>query len=521
MKVHRKLVVGIVLSCGWLAGAGAAQFEDTPPPTIRSFAGTFFGTKLHDYYVETEIVLPLARYNGLGLDYRYRETTPFLDLIGPQAEVLYTRFELEGSLKLTPQVRLIAVGGYHSSQTEDRHGFVAGQVVGLGLGSVAGSAADWIDWRAVAGVFPSRQGLSADWWTDLNASWRVWQWRPQPYGESTFQPALVLNATVSSANDGDRFSGEYRVGPALRLLSANYNYLDISFSWYHTDGHPFFGLDDDGLLAGFNVSSGPEQTAPHDVRSQRASGWMPLLWGAYDAGVGSQKRIARFEMNVEILDHEIAGQRITEFVSYESRQEYRPGDYDNIAYTVSLGARTEIGLASPLSHGDTLVTGLDFFHRSDHSLDPTGERVSSEGEPIDIDGVTTKQLPHASLNGARAVLQTRGWDLPYRDPTMYERRTDWLNIIDWRLTSGLSIGSSRKRGLYLGQLGVNWDIATIDGYVVYARGIGSIGNETPDWLGELGVRRPAGYLFTRYESYHMRPNLARGDTVVVGLGVNL
>ena len=307
----------------------------------------------------------------------------------------------------------------------------------------------------------------------------------------------------------------------LQLLSANGNFLDISLAWYRNDSHPFLGYDEEGLLAGFNITSGPEQTYPVDVAAQRASGWMPLVWGAYDTGFSTYKRIARFEMNVEVADFHIAGSRFTGFVNYESRQEHRDGDYDNIAYTVSFGPQTEIGLASPLSHGEPLIAGLDFLHRSDHSLNPDADRVQSEGEFVNIDGVPTKEVPHASLNAVRLRLQTPGWNLPYRNPRIYDRQTAWLNIVDWRITSGASFGSSRRRGLYLGQIAANWDIVTLNGYVAYARGLGSIGNETPDWQAELGVRRPAGYVFTRYESLHMRVNLARGDTLVVGLGFNL
>ena len=71
------------------------------------------------------------------------------------------------------------------------------------------------------------------------------------------------------------------------------------------------------------------------------------------------------------------------------------------------------------------------------------------------------------------------------------------------------------------QLGLNWDIATVGGYVIYAHGLGSIGNETPSWQGELGVRRPVGQVFMRYESYRMRESVGPGNTFVVGVGVNL
>ena len=115
----------------------------------------------------------------------------------------------------------------------------------------------------------------------------------------------------------------------------------------------------------------------------------------------------------------------------------------------------------------------------------------------------------------RLRLQTRGWDLPYRDAEMYRRVTEWLNTFDWRVTAGYTINdSNRNRNRLCGQLGLNWDIATIEGCVVYALGQISAGNETPDWLAEFGVRRPLGHVFTRFERYGMKHDLATGDTLV-------
>ena len=89
------------------------------------------------------------------------------------------------------------------------------------------------------------------------------------------------------------------------------------------------------------------------------------------------------------------------------------------------------------------------------------------------------------------------------------------------MTAGISVNSSRHRGDYAGQLGLNWYVATLQGYVVYLRGLVSAGNETPDWQTEAGVRRPAGKLFTRYETYHMKPTLAQGAALIFGVGVYL
>jgi hypothetical protein len=210
-------------------------------------------------------------------------------------------------------------------------------------------------------------------------------------------------------------------------------------------------------------------------------------------------------------------------VWYESRQEYRRGDFDNIAYSVALGLQTRLGLESVLSHGDPLVCGFDFFHRSDHSLNPDAGRVELQGRPQQIDGQTVRFIRHGSQNLLpRLRLQTLGWDLPYRDPAIYEPSTRWLNIFDWRVTAGydVSVENDGEKSI-AAQLGINWDVASIQGCVMYARGMAAVGVESPVWLAELGVRRPVGKLFARYEYYGMVTDVARGNSLMMGAGFNL
>ncbi len=206
----------------------------------------------------------------------------------------------------------------------------------------------------------------------------------------------------------------------------------------------------------------------------------------------------------------LAGHVVTPVLWYESRQEYRRGDFDNVSYSVSFGVQTRIGLASLVSQGQPLVLGADYLHRSGHALAPDSGRVP----PPSV-------LPHDSVNLLRARLQTLGWDAPYRDPAIYQPKSEWLNHFDWRVTFGHDFHHSRDRSNPAAQLGLNWDAATIQGWVVYARGLGSIGNETPDWLSEVGVRRRAWKIFCRYERYGLERNLARGNTAVVGVGFHL
>jgi len=497
---------------GWNLLANMATASDPMASSFQSTAGAFLAGSPHDYFVESELRLPVLEMEPAILSYHYRETTPFIRVRDqPRAEVLYRRNELQADVKLNDSLRLIMVGGYESTSAIDRHGLFSAYALGAGIGSFPATDDVPLNWSLLAGTYISRQDTDIDWWSDLHLSWRAWQFPADRYRESEFRPSLVLNANVESANRGGRFQALYTIGPELRLTTANGNRAALQLRWYRNDDNHFYGLDENGLLLNFRVDSTLETNHIFNARRERDSGWLPLVWGAYDVGIGSARRISRFEMNVELVDFAVRDQPFTGFVWYESRQEYRLGDFDNAAYSVALGLQTLIGLESIASHGDPLVVGADFLHRSDHALNPDADRVPSGGL---IDNGSHDVLPHLRL-------QTAGWDLPYRDSNMYRRVTQWLNQFDWRATAGCDIQDTRDRGKFAGQLGLNWDVATVDGYVVYLRGLASAGNETPDRLGELGVRRPAGRIFTRYERYGMNPNLGRGDTLVVGIGVNL
>jgi hypothetical protein len=509
MCLSKRILRCVVLCCCALA---TVRGEDPSAPMIRSFAGAFLGSHAHDFFVESELRLPIVQVAPFGLYYDYRESTPFLrELGGVHAEVLYRRQWLEGNFKLNDQLRLIAVGGYLSSYAVDTPGLMSAYALGGGIGSPAASDGGPLIWHVLAGGYASRRDLQADWWTDVYASWRMMEFARDRYLDSDFTASLRLIADVESVNDGADFNAFYKIGIALQLLTANANRCAVQLLWYHNDSNPFFGEQENGFLLGLDVNSSLASNYTFQARRERQRGLFPLIWGAYDVGAATSRRISRFEMNAELIDVEIAQHPFTGIVWYESRQEYRNGDFENIAYSVTLGIQTPIGLESIASHGDPLIAGFDFLHRSDHALNPDADRVAP-GQLLD--NGSHNLLP-------RLRLQTLGWDLPYRDPALYERRTEWLNIFDWRVTAGIDVNDDRKRGKFASQLGLNWDMATLEGYVVYLHGLISTGNETPDWLGEFGVRRPVGKLFTRYESYGIKSDIARGNTWVIGLGVNL
>ena len=498
-----------VLSLGLIGSTAPARAEDQTQPTIKSMIGGWLFNPDHLYSAESEVRLPLLRVEPFSVTYEAYELTPVLK-DGLQTQLLNSRHRLEADFTPGRHVRLIAVGGYHQSALEDRAGSLSAYELGAGLGSPVGRELPRLEWSAVAGGYLGREQLTADWWADLQLSWRAYEFTESRMLETAFRPALGLSGEVESANDDWRFHALYKAGPFLDVQSVNGNRARFVAQWQVNDGNPFLERRFSGLFVGMQVNASLDEEKVFDARDYRPLGWLPLVWGQYDLGYGGDRSIQRTELNTEIHDLKLAGHPITPVLWYESRQEWRPGDFDNASYSVSFGAQTRIGLASLLSQGQPLVLGAEYLHRSAHALAPDADRVP----PPTV-------LPHSSMNLLRLRCQSLGWDLPYRDPAIYEVKTTWVNRFDWRVTLGYDFHHSRDRDNPAAQFGLNWDAAAIQGCVVYARGLYSIGNETPDWLGEVGVRRRLGKLFFRYESYGLEGDLARGNTAVVGVGFHL
>ena len=495
----------LLLLLSWLTGAARAQAEDQTRPMIRGMTGGLFFDK-HSYMAESAVHLPLWRERSFGLAYDQCEVTPVLRE-GAQTQFLTTRNRLTADYPLGEHLRLIAVGGYHRTAFHDRAGSLEAWELGGGLGSPLRPEPGRLDWSVTAGGFLDRERLDADWWADLNATWRVYEFPQGRMLETAFHPFLGLSAEVESANDSGRFHALYRLGPVLEVLSANGNRARFRAQWYANDGNPFYEDRFSSMLLGVEVTSSLDEEHLLNARDQRPAGWLPVIWGHYDVGYGGDHQLQRTELNAEIHDFKIAEHLVTAVLFYESRQEYRTGDFDNVSYTISFGAQTVVGLASALSQGKPLVLGTEYLHRSAHALAPDEDRVPSP----DV-------LPHSSLNLLRARLQTQGWDLPYRDSSAYRGETRWLNDFDWRITLGYDFHHSRDRANPAAQWGLNWDAASLRGGVAYARGLVSVGNETPDWQFETGLRNRPWKVFFRWESYGLEDQLARGNLAVVGVG---
>ena len=504
-----------LLTCCVLAvlcvGNTVVRGEDQPAPEFGTLYGVFVGSGKHSTFVQTHLELPLFQLDALSARYRYREVTPFWRE-NSQTQLLYTRNELELAYRLTDVLELLAVTGQRRTTYLDRPGSLNATALGLGLGSPRSAGnTPTIEWSVTAGAYVSRQDFDDDWWFDGHAVWRFLRLSEHKTMQTIAHPSLGLAADIEASNEGGHIRGLYQIGPVLEVATANGNCARLYTRWYFADRNAFYEDRESALLLALEVASTLDKQRTFDAREHRVSGWLPLVWGQYDLGWGGDRSLQRFEANAEIHDFEIAGHRFTARLWYESRQEYRPGDFDNISYSVAIGPQTEIGLESVLSQGQPLVLGCDYLHRSAHALSPDASRVTP--------GVL---LERNSVNiGPHLRLQTRGWDLPYRDPSIYVCETRWLAQFDWRVTAGYDFNSSRDRDKLAAQLGLNCDVAAIRGFVIYARGIGSLGNETPDWLAEIGVRRPSGSVFLRAERYGLESHIARGTALVAGVGFNL
>lgn len=501
----KRTIVICLLGAAIAGGPVIVRGEDQTEPSFQAMiAGLFFDE--HSYMAETSVRLPIFHEGSFGLAYHQHEVTPVLRE-GLQTQFLTTRNGLESDWLFGDGLRLIAVGGFHRTAFQDRPGSLEAYELGAGIGSALRREPGRMDWSVVAGGYAAREHLDANWWADLHATWRAFELPQGQMMATAFHPFIGLAADVESANDGGRFHALYRIGPVLEVLSANGNRARFRAQWYANDGNPFYEQRFSSMLAGVEVSTSLDETNLFDMRDHRTPGWLPVIWGQYDVGYGGDRQLQRTELNAEIHDLELADHIVTAVLWYESRQEYRTGDFDNVSYAISFGAQTTVGWASVFSQGKPLVLGTDYLHRSAHALSPAADRVPA-GEV----------LPHDSLNVLRVRLQTQGWDLPYRDPTIYLGETRWLNDFDWRITLGHDFHHSRDRGNPAAQFGLNWDAASLRGCVAYARGVVSVGNETPDWEAEAGLRHRPWKVFVRWESYGLENQLARGNLAVLGVG---
>jgi len=482
--------------------------EDPAEPTLGLMIGGYVGSDLHLYVAESEVGVPLLRTGALSLDYRHLQTTPFLEA-NAQAEILHARHEIEAGLELGPSLRLVTLGGHRSAIAEDRPGDRHAAVIGAGLEWPADATSAGPELRIVGGGYVGREDITDTWWADVHAAWFLPRHDGAVWLGTRVRPAVGLAADADLSGDGSAVHSRLRIGPVVEFVTAQGNTAWFQAAWYRVDGHPLYESDDDACLVSMGLRSAMGGEAVERARVRDTAGWLALIWGEYEVGAATDRTVQRTALDAEFHDFFLAGRRITGRLSYEARQEMRPGDYDNISYTATVGLQTGAGRIPDGADGRPLVLGLDYLHRSAHALDPAAGRVPG---PAPLERNSINLLP-------RLRLQTRGWDLPYRDPAIFNGATRWLHDVEGRLTLGFDVGSSRERSGPAAQAGLRWDIAAVRGFVIHAGGVASAGNETPDWQAEVGVRRPAFRIALRAERYGLESHLARGDTFAVVAGL--
>ncbi|OQW96802.1 MAG: hypothetical protein BWK77_03560 [Verrucomicrobia bacterium A1] len=497
-----------VLAAGANLAPAGSPFEDMPEPSIGLAIGGYFGSDRHSYMAESRLELPLARLDEFWAGYRQSQATPFLRE-GAQAELMHSRYEVEAGIRLGPSLCLLGLGGYRTVSAEDRPGSRHAGVIGAGFEMPAGADASGPELRIVGGGYLWPDGVADAWWVDVHAAWFLPRHSGADWLGTRVRPAFGLAADAELSGDASAVHSRLRIGPVVEFITAQGNTAWFQTAWCRVDGHPFYESDDTAWLVSMGLRSAMDAEAVGRARARNAAGWLPLIWGEYELGAGTDRTLQRTALDAEFHDFILAGRRFTGRLSYEARQEMRPGDYDNISYTGVVGLQSDLGWIPPGANGRPLVFGADYLHRSAHVLDPEAHRVPG-----------TAPLARNSINLLpRLRLQTRGWDLPYRDPRAFDGGTRRLNDLEWRLTLGLDVGSSRERTGPAAQAGLRWDIASVRGFVIYAGGLLSAGNETPDWQTEVGVRRPSVRIAFRAERYGLESHLARGDTFVLVAGL--
>lgn len=513
-RAHLLLVGTLIAALGM---TDAARAGEPRRPRFRLFTG-LVGGDARRFIVTQEFWLPLVQAGRVDASYLHRETTPFIALPGQlQTELLRTSDRLRLGVAATRRLRLLAVIGYEASHQLDGSQRAGAYALGGGADSGRPGNDDRLEWSVLLGTYANRHGVTPRWWSELHVRWRPVELGEVRYLESTYRMSVALVADVEAARQPGRTRGLYQLGPALEIRNASGNGVEVRFQRYVNDDHPFYGARAHGWLLGANMTSSWEARGPVSASTERRSGTFPLWWGALEIGAGGDRSLTRMELTLEMVDFLVAGRTWTATFHTETRQERRPEGLGTVSYLLRGGVQTRLRAKRPSPADNPLMIGVSVLHRSDHARDPRPERFIGRGTVTSIG----KLLDSAGLNVADVRLRTAGWDLPYRAGSAGSTRRGWQERLDFLVAAGVDIGSERDRGTLAGQIGINWDFASRGGFTPYLRGIASLGNETPDWLLELGARHGILTVFLRGEEYGFRPDMGAGSTFWIGVAAGL
>jgi len=498
-----------------------------PGPSIKAKGGAYASGD-HSFIVEDEIIMPLWKMNKLFLYQVRKDNTPFVRETGQQVEALNSLDELRVDYEFSEDIALRTGGAYQRSLQADSVGREEAFKAIIGAGTPYRSLGKRLEWYAEAGPYIGTDNVDADWFLDGFVRYRVWDlYFLEGSKNISHRPGLDIEAKVVTANEGTDIGYLAEVGPTFGITTVNGSRLDLFAHYYGNHDNDFYMQNDDGVLFGFAIESRRETPLGTTIADWRDGDILSKVWGQYDIGFGFDgDYLDQFNVHADIFNFQMAGQPVTFYLDYANRRFYGgDSDFDNSLYDVDLGLRTPLEMTDGweiMSNGQPLLVGAELFHRSDHVFDADAALVASQNKASS--GYPNRYDKEGSINQLpRVKITTTGWQSPYAHPEIFEQRTAWINQFEWMFAMGLTVLSSGDRPLISSEAGLNWNIATIEGYVPYLKGQGGFGAASPEMLFETGFQRPAYKVFFRWEDYGLDKTISGGRDKVYygGLGLHL
>ncbi len=498
--------------------------DKLPGPTIGSRAG-YYASKKHSFIVEEWAQLPLFSTGNFLAYYGYNSFTPFESERGGVNQVGRNdqTQELNGEYKLTEQIAVQGTLGWERVDYVDATGHREAFRAGVGAGTpYVKRYTDKLTWSFMAGPSFATHNTYSDWFTDAYVSYQITDFNFLAATKNLARrPMLNIEARMESYNSGvNRFAPYIEIGPTFSMITVNGNKLDIFAHYVGNHGNEFKMLNDDGALIGFSVEAMreyPYGTLPTDWQNGDV---LSKVWGYYEMGWGKGgDYVTNFKINAQLYQFEL-GVPWTFYTWFQPRR-YWSGAAQGInsaLYNVAVGFMTPITLDggwAVIGNHMPLQLGAEFFHRSDHTMNPSQSQVAANNKGADN---PDRYAWEGSMNQVpRIFFSTAGWDSPYVYTGIYESKLAWVNTIDWRVSAGVNVASPSQKHFGSAEIGGHWNIATIYGYVPYIRGQYGYGAVSPGYSGEAGWQRPEYKVFIRYENQELDRSISGGrDNVWYG-----
>gem|GEM_PF-867067 len=515
--------VNSLKSSNWLTEKYAN--DKLPGPSIGARGG-YYASEKHTFIVEEWANVPLFREGNFMVSYSYDTFTPFQKENGVhQVARNDMTQELNLEYDLNEQIALMGGFGWEQSDFIDATGDYTAYRVGVGAGTpYVKRYTDKLTWSFIAGPAFGVDNAQANWFMDIYGSYQIFDFN---YLASTKnlakRPSLNIEARMESYNmDLTRFGPYVNVGPTLSFISANGNKLDFFAHYVGNGGNQFKMTNDQGAYLGFAVNAMREYpfgTLPTDWQNGDV---LPKVWGYYEMGWGrSGDYVTNFKINAQLYQFRV-GIPWTAYVWFQPRRYWAGGknDVSSALYNVGFGLMTPITLDNGwdvIGNRMPMQLGFEFFHRSDHSINPSATQVANNNKGPNN---SSRYAWQGSMNQfPRVFFSTAGWDSPYVYTEMYKEKLAWVNTLDWRTSIGYTVESAnvRAKSPISAEIGIQWNIVTVYGYVPYVRGGAGYGAVSPGYMGEVGFQRPAYKMYIRYENENLSSVISGGrDNVWYG-----